>query len=270
MVGLIRIADLDKDNLEDVFRVCSHNKLEDPLQREGMKLKRGWLIEMLEEYGPVTKIAYLDGRPVAQLLFYPEEAIPYIPHPREGVVRLICVYNPFPEVRGKGVGSALLKSLINACGEGLTNLRGRSCRFISALPFNTGEGTPMEGFYTRNGFRREGDELYIEINGAYEPPVKLEYAPLPEDRGKAVVFHGQECVLLPLLRQGKRTLTGDKGRPHRGDYRPVGPPRGVGQAGEPSDTGQRRPHHEFLDPERRVHTRGQGSTEDKLERPLAP
>lgn len=193
MVGLIRIADLDKDNLEDVFSVCSYNKLEDPLQREGMKLKRGWLIEMLEEYGPVTKIAYLDGRPVAQLLFYPEEAIPYIPHPREGAVRLTCVYNPFPEVRGKGVGTALLKSLVHDCEEGLASLRGRSCRFISALPFNTGEGTSMEKFYIRNGFRREDEELYLEINGRYEAPRKPDYVPLPEDQGRALVFYNREC-----------------------------------------------------------------------------
>ena len=67
----ITVKDVDASNIYDVFRVCSHSRLDDPLQKKGMELKRRWLNRMLEKYGPCTKIAYLDGRPVAQILYYP-------------------------------------------------------------------------------------------------------------------------------------------------------------------------------------------------------
>ena len=89
------VRDISEENMLDVFRICSVNKLEDRTQLKGIQMKRRWLRKMMNEYGPCTKIAYVDTIPVAQILFYPEEAVPYIPHKRDGVIILHCAYNPF-------------------------------------------------------------------------------------------------------------------------------------------------------------------------------
>ncbi len=189
----IEVRDVDEGNMEDVFMVCSHGRLEDPIQRRGIELKRRWLKEMLERIGPTTKIAYMDGRPVAQILFYPEASIPYIDNPREGVVVLNCVYNPFPEARGKGCGTSLMKSLIEEASRGLRCLGGKPCRFIMAKPFKTGEGIPLEDFYSSRGFRRALTEMYMEIAAPYQPREGRGYIPLREDRGRAIAFYNPLC-----------------------------------------------------------------------------
>lgn len=189
----VRVADLDEENLDDVFRVCSYNKLDDHLQQQGIELKRRWLLEMLEEHGSCTKIAYLDDRPVAQILYYPEEVAPFIANPRKGVVVLHCAYNPFPEARGKGAGTALLRSLLEDCRRGLQCLGGRPCRFIAAKPFDTGVGIPLDKFYAANGFKQAQQEMFLEVSASYKAVETLEYQPLKEDRGRAVMLYNPMC-----------------------------------------------------------------------------
>ena len=190
---MMRIDDLTEENLDDVFRVCSYNRLDDPLQMEGIELKRKWLREIIEEHATCTKIAYLDEKPVAQVLYYPERIAPFLAHPREGVVVLHCCYNPFKEAQGKGVGSALLQSLIRECREGLPILGGAPCTFLVAQPFTTGVGVPLGEFYEKNGFKRGEGEMYLEITGEYQPKRFTGYYPLPEDLGRAVMFYDSMC-----------------------------------------------------------------------------
>jgi hypothetical protein len=190
---MIVVEDVREENIEDVFRVCSHARLNDPLQNKGMEIKRAWLLMMLREHGPCTKIAYIDGRPVAQILFYPEEAVPFVPDPREDAIVLNCVYNPFPEARGKGAASAAVKSLIEDGRKGIPCLGGRPCSFIAAKPFNTGEGMSLEAFYEMNGFGRAPEEMFMEVAGKYQPRKAMEYHLLPEDRGRSVMFYDTIC-----------------------------------------------------------------------------
>lgn len=193
MNSSIKVEDLLEENMEDVFRVCSHGRLQDPLQRRGMELKKRWLLEMLDRYGPCTKIAYLEERPIAQLLYYPEEIIPHIEKPRKDVIHIHCVYNPFPEVRGKGGASALVRALLEEAERGMEMLGGRRCRFIVAKPFNTGEGIPLEAFYASKGFRWGIGEMYLEVSAPYEPKECGVYKPLSSDRGRAVILYSPLC-----------------------------------------------------------------------------
>lgn len=188
----VEISDLSIENVDDVFRICSHSKLSDPIQKIGIRLKRRWLLEILEKNGPPTKIAYIDGKPVAQILFYPEAAIPFISNPRKDVILIHCIYNPFPEARGKGASTLLLRSLIDDCRSGLRILEGRKCAFIIAKPFETGGGS-LDSFYSKQGFKRGRDELFLEVSEAYKPRVETEYKPLPEDEGKALIFYNPLC-----------------------------------------------------------------------------
>jgi len=62
---LMRIEDISEKNLDDVFKICSSNRIfapmDDPILEKAREFKRQWLLDMLEQYGPCTKIAYLDG-----------------------------------------------------------------------------------------------------------------------------------------------------------------------------------------------------------------
>jgi GNAT superfamily N-acetyltransferase len=192
-MDMINVRDVTESNIDDAFRVCSHNKLDDPLQRQGIELRRRWILDMLNEYGSCVKVAYLDGKPAAQLLFYPEEATPFIPKPRKGVVLLRCVYNPFKEAQGKGVSTSLMKSFVEECRAKPRSLKGGSCRFIATEAFNTGEGIPMEKFYTSNGFENRGDEMILKIDGRYASPYRLNYTPNPQDKNKAFTIYNPTC-----------------------------------------------------------------------------
>jgi len=193
----IRLENLQRSNIDDLIYVCSSKRLDDPLHLNGVALKKAWLREMLERYGPCAKIAYLNEKPVAQILFYPEEADPTDPLRRRGVIRLDCVYNSMPEARQLGVATKLLQSLVEDCRWGIGCLRGTPCRFIVATPFNTGEALSMLQFYSKRGFKpspTEPDIMYLPISEPYQAgPTQGEYEPLPEDRGRAVLSYSPAC-----------------------------------------------------------------------------
>jgi len=189
----ITVKDVEASIIDDVFRVCSHSLLEDPLQKKGIEIKRRWLHKMLEKHGPCTKIAYLDGRPVAQILYYPEAADPTVAEPRDGVMAIRCTYNPFQETQKKGISSRLLDSVLKECRDGPQSLDGKPARFAVAQAFETGEGTSLVNFYASKGFQQGEGEMYLELHSGYTPRKPSSYRPLPEDRGKALVFYDPVC-----------------------------------------------------------------------------
>jgi hypothetical protein len=192
-MDVINVRDVTESNVDDAFRVCSHNKLDDPLQRQGIELRRRWILDMLNEYGSCVKVAYLNNKPAAQLLFYPEDAAPFMPKPRRGVMLLRCIYNPFKEAQGRGVSTALMRNFMEECKAKPRSLRGSSCRFIATEAFNTGEGIPMEKFYASNGFEKRGDEMILEVDGRYAQPHRLNYTLNTGDRNKAFTIYNPTC-----------------------------------------------------------------------------
>jgi GNAT superfamily N-acetyltransferase len=191
----VRIENLQESNVEDLIYVCSSKRLSDPIHQQGMALKRQWLHRMLNSYGSCAKIAYCEGKPAAQILYYPEEADIAKEFRREGVLVINCIYNPTLEAQKIGIGTRLLQEVIKDVKEMKSCLGKKSCKFILAKAFNTGELLPMPEFYKKNGFlpTKEGSMLYLPIEGKYESTPKVEYKPLKEDRGKAIIFYGPVC-----------------------------------------------------------------------------
>lgn len=192
----IKIENLKDSNIDDLIYVCSSQRLSDPIHQQGIKLKEKWLREMLEKYGPFAKIAYLNDKPVAQILFYPEEADMIKAYKHENVLVIYCIYNPTPEAQKLGIGTKLLQNVMQDAKQRKTCLGNKPCKFILAKAFNTGEFLPMPEFYKKNGFipTAEGNLFYFPLEGNYEPTKPIgTYEPLAEDRNKAVVFYGPTC-----------------------------------------------------------------------------
>lgn len=193
----VRIENVNESNIEDLIFVCSSKRLGDPIHQQGMVLKRLWLREMLNEYGPCGKIAYYNEKPVAQMLYFPEEAEKTKASRRENVLIVNCVYNPTSEAQKLGIGKKLLESLIEDARQRKTCLGNKTCKFILAKAFTAGEFLPLPDFYRKCGFAPTAEKesiLYFPIEGRYEPDEPVgEYEPLEKDRGKAIVFYGPVC-----------------------------------------------------------------------------
>lgn len=198
MHGRIRIEDLEESNIEDLILVCSSGKLSDPIHQQGIKMKRRWLREMLDKYGSCAKIAYYNGKPTAQILYYPEEADVPTSFRRKNVLVINCVYNPTPKAQKRGIGIMLLRNVVDDVKQMRTCLGNKPCDFMLAKAFNTRKFLNLPEFYRKNGFTPtpidEGNLLYLPINGRYKQtqPIR-KYKPLPEDRGKAIIFYSPIC-----------------------------------------------------------------------------
>ncbi len=165
----------------------------DPILEKGREIKRQWLLDTLKQYGPFMKIGYLDEKPVAQILFYPEEIIPYLHNPRRDVIYNKCIYISSPSARAKRVGSSLLKNLIDECNAGLHCLGGRACKFMVSRPFPHEGDLSLSDFYEKNGFTQGNQEMFLEMKGKYVPQKIPEICALPEDRGKIVATYNPDC-----------------------------------------------------------------------------
>ena len=194
---MLNVENISEKNLDDVFKICSWDKVfaptDDPILEKGREFRRRWILDMLEQHGPCTKIAYLDGKPVAQISFYPEETVPYLHHPRKDAIQLKCILNSFPEAWRKGVGAALMKILIEECHSGLDCLGGKPCQFVVTRTFPHQGDLPLADFYEKYGFKQGQEEMFLEIKDKYVPMKIPELNPLPEDRGRTILLYNEEC-----------------------------------------------------------------------------
>jgi GNAT superfamily N-acetyltransferase len=117
--------------------------------------KRVWFLRTLREFGTCGKIVYCDDKPVGYAQFAPSERLPntdnYESHPvgrsDERVVFLSCLYVAEEELRRKGLGKKLLRSVID-------DLRRRGFNGVETFArrgsYDNPSG-PLE-FYIKNGF----------------------------------------------------------------------------------------------------------------------
>ena len=193
----MRLEDVSEENLDDLFEICSGYRAfalrDDPVLGEGVEIKRRMLIDMLDRHGPCAKIAYMDGKPVAQILFIPEETMPYIHEPRKDAVHLQCIYSPFPDTQRRGAAAALMRDLIDECETGLSSLGGRPCSFLVTRPFAHEGDLSLSEFYGKYGFRQGSQEMFLEIKRGYAPREACGYQPLPEDLEKTVILYNPLC-----------------------------------------------------------------------------
>lgn len=154
-------------------------------------------MDMLSKYVSIAKIAYLKGKPIAQLLYYPEVVDPT--GPRRGNVLVVhCIYNSFPWARRKRAAKKLMESLISEVK------REAKYDFLITYVFETGEYYPQRLLFEKIGFKRiprggEGillplkGELTLEGTSASLWREPGEYCVRSEDKGKALIFYTPVC-----------------------------------------------------------------------------
>jgi hypothetical protein len=86
-----------------------------------------------------------------------------------------------------------MKAMIDECHTGLECLGGRPCRFVVTRPFPHEGDLPLADFYEKYGFRQGQQEMFLEINERYVPMDIPELSPLPEDRGRTILFYNINC-----------------------------------------------------------------------------
>ena len=120
--------------------------------------KREWFLKTLREFGSCGKIVYYRDKPIGYAQYASSTRLPqaknyeskHLGEPERGVVFLSCLYIPDKTMRGRGVGTLLLKQVIN-------ELRKRGFKAVETFARRSSSNNPSgpielylkEGFYVR-------------------------------------------------------------------------------------------------------------------------
>jgi len=187
----LEIKDVTKESIDDIVNLCiPPDKTEDPLFIEGIRVKSRWANRVVEKYGSIGKLAYIDAKPVGM--------IQYLPRPEEKLVEITCIFVPEKEVLRKGVGKSLLKALIADMNQPKPYFGHDTPLALVTWAFQVPGWYPQHEFYSKMGFKkvREDDPflLYYPIKeGFVYAPKKEKYIPQEEDRGRATIFYDPSC-----------------------------------------------------------------------------
>lgn len=190
MEGLT-VVEASAEMAERVARFCLRTEQrDDPHFIRGAQAKEAWIRERAARGEPVGKLALLAGE-LMGILHY--ETVP-----EEGVAHIRCIYVPHREHWGKGIGSALLSSLLAEMREPQLWNGGRPALGITTQPFggHAPGQLPAREFFLRRGFDPTPEDpglLFrpLEPGARYVPRRSgPTYVPQPEDRGRAVILHG--------------------------------------------------------------------------------
>lgn len=141
--------------LPEEFEKAKTEKTDTQRKWEFQEKKREWFVNTMKDFGTCGKIVYYKGKSIAYAQFAPSERLPntssYESQPvgklEEGVVFLSCLYIADTSLRGRGLGEALLKKIVE-------DLKGRGFKAVETF---ARRGTPENPsgpleFYIKNGF----------------------------------------------------------------------------------------------------------------------
>lgn len=172
----VNIVDSDSENFEDIPEPCRYclywefpRDCEKNLKKNiAEEMKKKWFEATLKSFRGCGKIIYVDGKATGYTQYAPSSYLPnannYDLKPDKTAVFISCLYIPSENMRKKGLGTNLLKSIIKASKK----------QGIKALETFTRKGNsnnpsgPVE-FYLKNGFRIAKDHqefplVRLELN----------------------------------------------------------------------------------------------------------
>lgn len=175
----IEVVNLTKENLKDAPEWESHpfsckyciwwefpEECTDPTKEKKenvFKRKLEWLRNTNKIFGNCGKIGYVDGKPAGYAQYAPPKLLPHSADYESGplsddVVLISCLFIPQKGVRGLGLGTRILRSIID-------DLRKREIEAVETFARkgkpNNPSG-PVE-FYLRNGFRIHKDDIEFPL-----------------------------------------------------------------------------------------------------------
>ena len=112
----IEIEDVTCENINDLVGPGCAPRWDD--QRHAQTLKEGglkkkeWMRKVIKRYGCCAKIAYLEGKPVGFIEFYPMQVFPLLPKRQKRTVLITCVLVTEKTFQNHGIGSKLFQSLV--------------------------------------------------------------------------------------------------------------------------------------------------------------
>jgi GNAT superfamily N-acetyltransferase len=149
----IKVVDLDSKNIDDALNVCTFPSVRNEASyRKGCEIRKKWLLNLYRTAGPCAKIAYVADKPVGVIEYTPLHMIPYLRTRRKDALYIHCIYVP-KRYRHRGIGSALLDSLIEEMSKPNKLFRKACCRMLVTSARKI-QGYTQVGLFKRKGFRR--------------------------------------------------------------------------------------------------------------------
>ena len=160
----LSIKDVAKENLKDLDLICIPflDKVEDKSDFiEGIEKRNEWYLKMMEHYGPISKVAYVDDLPAGMIQF--------IPRVSELVFEIQCIFI-LEKFAKKGIGSFLLRETINELSTPKLFFKNRPPKALISWAFNVSGLVPQEDLFKKFGFIESkcGRPLYLPIEKDYE------------------------------------------------------------------------------------------------------
>jgi len=189
----IKIKDISKDMIEDLAGLCIPEEMEDdPYFIEGVFLWKKWIIENLERFGSIGKVAYLDSQ-IAGM-------IQYVPKCEDKIVEIKCSFVE-KDKKGFGIRKSLLDETIDEFKRPKTYFGDESAKALVALTCHSSLNLDNIDFYKDNGFKRLSSEteylLYFSLDEDYTASVTS--SEMNDDyiddfeKDKAVIFCNSHC-----------------------------------------------------------------------------
>ena len=181
------IVDVTTENIDDLINLCiPGDKKDDPAYIKGIKTKRGWAAAAINRYGSFAKVSY-GGSALTGM-------VQYTPDIDERIINIHCIFVPDNHYQKRGIGTALVKSLIEDMKTPKPYFDNKKPRAVVTYAFNVPGLYPQHKFYQKMGFNQANDPhlFYYPLQHGYIPQ-KKEYIPQKEDKGKVLIFYDPSC-----------------------------------------------------------------------------
>lgn len=182
-----RIEDVTLNNLNDLITLCVPDE-KSPSLMKGIQMKKRWAAKMVEMYGTFAWLAYVNSRPAGMTQI--------APNIDEETVEIQCIFVPDEQNHKKGIGSGLLKAVIQDMENPKPYFNDRTPRALVTYAFEVPGRYPQHKFYLKMGFEKVADNpylLYYPLQEGYVCTRKEEFIPQKEDEGKALIFYDPSC-----------------------------------------------------------------------------
>ncbi|HVP16912.1 MAG TPA: GNAT family N-acetyltransferase [candidate division Zixibacteria bacterium] len=160
----VEIRDVTEQNIDDLVGLCAprlKDKRHAQTLKEGGLRKREWIEKALKRFGACAKMAYVEGKAVGLVEFYPMSAFPLLPERDRRTVMITCVFIPDKTLQQVGIGSKLVRTLIEDLKRTpLKSFAGKKAEEVAVGSWGCHAGFPesmprFQNFFSKNGFKRD-------------------------------------------------------------------------------------------------------------------